>query len=417
MSTLLFIRQNLRFLAFGFTLTFVCNFGQTFFIGFYNQPIRDAYGLTGGDFGALYGLATLCGAGVLVWVGRLIDHIDLRYYTVAVILFMALACALMSLDAGIGAVAAALFLLRLTGQGLMPHISSTSMGRYFEAGRGRALSISALGVNLGLVVLPAVCVFLIAKAGWRESWGLYALFLICIVLPAVLMMLKGHKARHSKWQAEMTVADSQTGAHSRMKPAEKGFILGDPRFYLIMSGFLAIPLFATAVFFFQSNLLQAKGWDAGLFAFSMPFFALSTTICGLFGGWLVDKIGGSLKLLPFVNLPFGMALVVLAFADHAAALPAMLALMGVSNGIISIVGGALWPELYGTRRLGAVRSVTTSIMIFGTAGIPAALGYLYDGGLRIETSYLWFAGYILLCCLIQLPLAFRGAKSGAGYPV
>src|SRR5690606_13618818 len=80
MTNVNFIARNWRFLSFGFLLTFTCNIGQTFFIGLYNGVIKTHYGLSSGEFGALYGMATLCSAGLLVWIGRLVDRVDLKAY-------------------------------------------------------------------------------------------------------------------------------------------------------------------------------------------------------------------------------------------------------------------------------------------------------------------------------------------------
>ena len=38
-----------------------------------------------------------------------------------------------------------IFLLRLSGQGLMSHTASTTVSRYFEKTRGKALSVTATG--------------------------------------------------------------------------------------------------------------------------------------------------------------------------------------------------------------------------------------------------------------------------------
>ena len=73
-----------RLLAFGFLLPFASAFGQTFFIGLFGDHLRAAYGLTNASFGLLYSLATVTSAGLLMWLGRLIDRVDLRHYTAAV---------------------------------------------------------------------------------------------------------------------------------------------------------------------------------------------------------------------------------------------------------------------------------------------------------------------------------------------
>jgi MFS family permease len=211
----------------------------------------------------------------------------------------------------------------------------------------------------------------------------------------------------------MTVAESQSTSHSRMKYAANTSILKDMRFYIVMPGFLAVPIFATGIFFFQGALLDAKGWNAEIFATAFAIFGITTTLSALAGGWLVDKIGGSLKLLPFINTPFALAVLGLAYGDHTFWLPAMMALMGISNGLTVIIAGALWPEMYGTKKLGAIRSVTTSIMIFGTAVAPAALGYLYDAGVTIAAAFTSFALYIALVTAVQIPFVFKVRAAGA----
>lgn len=401
-----FILRNWRFLGFGFLLTFTCNFGQTFFIGLYNGDIREAYGLTSGEFGTLYGAATLCSAGSLIWIGRLVDKVDLRIYTLCVIAGMTLACALMFSGSSILVLGVALALLRLCGQGLMPHISSTSMGRYFEAARGRAVSIAQLGISAGQVVLPLMATFAVAQYGWRESWGLYGLGLVVLIAPLALVLLKGHGERHREWESQMTLAESQTGAHSRVSTPLRKQVFRDKRIFLIIPGYLSMPLFGTSLLFFQDELLAAKGWGADLFAFSFPIYAVAMTLSSLSGGFIIDKVGSSLKVLPFMYMPFAVALVVLAVAEQSVWLPLMMVLIGASTGQMAVISGTLWPEMYGTRILGAVRALIVSIMVFGTAATPAIVGRLYDMGVSVADSYLAFAAYMVFFGLIQIPLGY-----------
>ena len=43
----------------------------------------------------------------------------------------------------------AIFLLRQTGQGLASHVGTTAMARYFDADRGKAVALAALGFAAG----------------------------------------------------------------------------------------------------------------------------------------------------------------------------------------------------------------------------------------------------------------------------
>lgn len=402
-----FILRNRRFLGFGFLLAFSCNLGQTFFIGIYNAPIREAYGLSNGKFGAIYGIATLFSATMLVWIGRLVDHVDLRTYTLSVVAVMIIACLLVYGGTSVLTLGVALALLRLTGQGLMPHISSTSMGRYFYAARGRAISIAHMGINAGVIILPVTAAFLTGLFGWRGSWAAYAAGLAFIILPLILLLLKGHSERHRRWQVETDHAENRTGGSKQIKSPLKETVFRDKRFFIILPGLLSIPLFGTAVFFFQSELLTAKGWESNLFAFSFPFYSIAMLTAMLGGGWLIDKTDNSLKVLPFINIPFIIALLGFIHVNAQFWFPFLLALIGLSNGFATVIGGTLWPELYGTRILGSVRSFITALSVLGTSLAPAVVGFLYDSGVSVSTTHAAFAVYMFVGSIIQIPLGYK----------
>ena len=67
-----FLRENARWVAGGFLLTFFSSYGQTFFISLSAGHIRAEYGLSHGGFGALYMVATLASALTLPQIGKLV---------------------------------------------------------------------------------------------------------------------------------------------------------------------------------------------------------------------------------------------------------------------------------------------------------------------------------------------------------
>ena len=81
MKYLEFLIQNGRFLAFGIAAIFFASSGQTIFISIFGGEFRRDFGLTNGDFGFIYMIATIASAFSLIALGRLIDRIDLRLYT------------------------------------------------------------------------------------------------------------------------------------------------------------------------------------------------------------------------------------------------------------------------------------------------------------------------------------------------
>jgi len=86
-----FVKNNFRFLLFGFILTFCSSFGQTFFIGIFNPFIRQDLNLTHSEFGLIYSLATLLSSFSLIWIGKKIDDFKIIYFSIFVCLFLAFA--------------------------------------------------------------------------------------------------------------------------------------------------------------------------------------------------------------------------------------------------------------------------------------------------------------------------------------
>ena len=57
--------------------------------------------------------------------------------------------------------------------------------------------------------------------------------------------------------------------------------------------------------------------------------------------------------------------------------------------------GAMWAELYGTRHLGSIRSVSMAFMVFSTALGPGLTGTLIDWGIPFEAQCVPMALYAL----------------------
>jgi len=83
---------------------------------------------------------------------------------------------------------------------------------------------------------------------------------------------------------------------------------------------------------------------------------------------------------------------------------ATLALLGLTQGMVQATWGALWPALYGTRHLGAVRAMATTVMVFSTAIGPGITGLLIDAGIALPAQApamaLWCSGVSAFLLLV-----------------
>lgn len=395
MSIRNFLLSQPRLLAFGFFAAFFSSFGQTFFIALSGAEIRAAFSLGHGDFGLIYSTATLSSAAVLIWAGRKIDDMDLRLYTALVCTGLGLACLGLSVVGHPLMLIPVIFALRFTGQGLMTHISSVSMARYFDRNRGKALSVSALGLPAGEALFPTLAVALIAWLGWRQMWAGAGLILLLAVVPYLLWLLKGQAERHRRLN-EQSATD---GVMRKLEGWTRGQVLRDRRFYQLVPCILAPSFIATGFFFHQVHLTESKGWDLAMYAGFFVIYATTQTLTSLVTGVLVDRLGAR-HLLKFYLLPGLLGLLVIFYWNAPWAGALFMALLGMTSGASNVVNGAVLAEIYGVAHLGAIKALGTALMVLASALSPPAFGVAIDHGVGMEAIALACAGYIIAASLL-----------------
>lgn len=392
MEYLRFLLTNRRFLGYGFLLTFLASFGQTFYISVFGGEIRAAFDLTHGDFGLAYGIGTLSGGVMLIFAGRVVDQFDLRPHTVLISVGLAIGCLTLSYAQGFVILAGAFFLLRLFGQGLMSHTATTAMGRYFDIGvRGRAVSIAVLGFPVGEAVFPSLAVLMIAAIGWRETWLAGSIVLIVVFIPILLILLRGHGERHRALTERLAAPG---GAQGTGRQWSRGEVLRDWRFAAAMVAMMGPAFITTGLFFHQVHLVESKGWTLGWFATGFVMFALLKVCASLASGSFVDRFGARWLALAYLA-PLGFGLLVLGSFDARVSALVFMALAGVNGGMGQTLMGTLWAEIYGVRHLGAVRGLVFGLIVIASATAPPIMGALYDLGTTVEVIAFCSAGYCL----------------------
>ena len=392
MSFLPFLRNNSRWLAGGFLLTFFSSVGQTFFISLSAGDIRAEYGLTHGGFGIIYMLATLASALTLPKLGKIVDIYPAR--TVALITMPALALAAvgMALATHVAALVVTIYLLRLFGQGMMTQNAFTATGRWFSAQRGRAVSVVTLGHNAGEALFPIAFVALMAAIGWRNAWLVAAAVVVVIALPVISGLIAVERTPQTSDPATVKAA---------VRDWTRPEVLRDPIFYVLLVGVLAPGFIGTTVFFHQIYLVELRGWSTEVFASAFVLMAGMTVVSALVSGQLIDGFS-AIRLLPGFLIPLGLACVVLATFDQSWSAFAFMALMGISYGFSSTLFGAVWPEVYGTRHLGSIRAVMIAILVFATAMGPGITGYLIDRGVDYPLQILVMGLYCFGASLVMV---------------
>ncbi len=403
-----FARANTRFLAFGFTMTFASTVGQTFVIGAFGPAVRADFDLSHTAWSAIYMAGTLLSAALLPWTGQQIDRLALRNYTSLVCIALVLAAAFMAHVPTAAWLIVAIFLLRQTGQGLASHVGTTSMARYFDADRGKAVALASLGYAAGEAVLPICAVLAIAAIGWRATYGAAAAGLAFCLLPAVWWLLRRHDSRHRDHVERLA---RQVQSNAELPSWSRAQVLRHGPFYILLPAVLAPSFIATALFFHHLELAEVKGWGAAWITGSYWIYALGTVLASLAAGPLIDRVT-AVRVLPAFLMPMVLGLLIVwAFDGRFWALP-YLFLVGLTSGITYTAVTVLWAEVYGVRHLGAIRSLAVSLSVFASALGPLAMGALMDAGLSVEA----ICGLFALYCVFATGLIVVGLSGFAQPP-
>ena len=387
---------NKKVIIFGFIFTFFSSFGQSFFLGLFNSSIRDALSITHGQFGSIFASATLLSSLVLVWIGKKIDDVNILKFASYVIIFLSISCFIFSKISSVIFLFIGIFLMRLAGQGLTTHTATTTISRYFEKNRGRALSTCWLGLSLAEFTMPVLIVFLLTFIEWRDIWISISI-LIIIVLPITAYTLVRNVRLDTR--EDSSKKDETRRETKQWKRIE---VLKDYRFYIICMTMLAMPWIATGTFVYQSFISTSKGWGPYVIAQSFMAYSIFSVITLFISGFLIDKFS-SRRLLIYMNMPLLMATFVLFYFDSSFSSFIFLGLIGISNGLANVLGSSTWAEIYGVKYIGSIKALTTALMVFSTAFGTALFGILIDNGLSIEQIAI-VSGVYILCSIILLYL-------------
>ena len=389
----MFKSLNFKVILFGFIFTFFSSFGQSFFLGLFNSSIRDALSITHGQFGSIYASATLLSSFILVWIGKKIDDINILKFASYVVALLAISCFLFSKISSVVFLFFSIFLMRLSGQGLMSHTATTTIARFFEKSRGKALSTTWLGLSLAEFILPLLIIFLLTFVDWRNIWIVISIFVI-LVLPLVSFSLVKDIKLDSRETSSIKEVEIK-----EIKQWKRSEVLKDYRFYIVCLSMLAMPSIATGTFVYQSFIVSSKNWGPYVIAQSFMVYSVLSVITLFLSGFLIDKFS-SRKLLIYMNIPLLFSTFVLYYFNSAISSFFFLGLIGISNGLANVLGSATWAEIYGVKYIGSIKALTTALMVFSTAFGTAFFGVLIDNSYSIEQIALVSGSYILIALSI-----------------
>ena len=256
------------------------------------------------------------------------------------------------------------------------------------------MSLVVLGHQGGEASLPLAFASIAALAGYQAGWIAASTALLLFGLPLAWWAYRVPRVVDKERPA--TAANPRP----RTRDWRRAEVLRDPAFWILLLGVLAPPFVGTTIFYHQDYFTELRGWPPGFYALSLSVAAGTTVSFALLCGALVDRFQ-AIAMLPYFLLPLGASCFVLALDGPRELLLLVMFLLGIAYGLSSTLFGALWPELYGTGHLGAIRSVTVSA------------GTLIDRGIAVPQQMNWIGAYCLLATVAMVAVSVHLRRRSA----
>ena len=340
--------------------------------------------------------------------GRLIDQFSLRWLIVGGACCCALALALAARAQSIAALT--LIYASLFGVGSLlcgPLAAQTLAARWFNARRGTAIGLSAVGTSLGGMLIPPLVGMLLAGEDWRTVHDYLALLTLLAILPPVLILV-----RDSPMAAG--VAPEPAGPETRLAPDGRGWtvreILSSRDFRLIA---IAVTPVVTATGAMQQNLAPFAADQL------IPADTVATLIAVLAGVMILGKIffgvlsdrGSQTLLLGFSVTCVYLSLGLMLLNPHLVLMYVIVAVLGFGMGGFLPLLGAIVARRFGPVAFGSVMGLLGPFVTLGAVG-PLLAGYLRDVTGGYDAAVLTLMG-LMVVSVIALPLlAAQEHRSG-----
>ncbi len=311
-------------------------------------------------------------------------------------------------------------------------VTNVSINKWFIRKRGRAIAIGRLGDNISNIIFVPLTVFVIATAGWRTMFIIFAVvsWLVVIIPSAILMRRRPEDMGLYPDGIEPGAAKTESPREKQASADSKASLPLEPiwsRREVLMAGtfWLLAACFGIDSMAFQginislAPYIQDLGYNEAMLSSVMTFRAIIMAVSLPFMGFLAEYAHRvPVRVVPFLMQGTGAFLFLL--AGEPAFLWLAVALYGLGVSGIHIMQEVLWANYFGRLSLGLVRSlVFLAAFGFGASG-PIAMNVVFDVLGTYRPAFIVIIGLVTISAFIigvvRPPKAHRYATAAEMMP-
>ena len=376
--------------------------GQTYGISVFNPSLLASLGISLSVLSGTYMVGTLAAALPQFYIGSLMDRLGIRKTTLLVGLLLGAACLFFSRVNSTLTLLIGFFLLRLLGQGGLSLLAGNMPAMWFQKKLGTVTGVVSSGFSISMALIPPFFLFLINRLGWRTAYVFLGFLVWAIILPLFLLIYKdrpgdvGQEIDGNPDQGKEARAVTEPGHSFTVKQARK-----TASYWIALFNHALWAMIITAVFFNLLSIFDSLGITPLVAATTYTTYAGASLLTQLALGPLANK-GPLHILLTFSMAALAGGVAVLTFATTPLIAHSYAVLIGISTGLLSLVGGTLLPRYFGREHLGKLRGTVLTAQVAGSSLGPFITGLIFDLTGSFQISLWIFVGLLVPSALISL---------------
>jgi MFS family permease len=309
------------------------------------------------------------GAGVMgPLAGRALDTFPLKW-----VILTGLACMVIGLL--LAQRATALWHLWLVYATLMPITmtltgtlaAQTLVSRWFTDNRGFALGISAIGTNVGGIVLPVLVSAWLLQVGWRDTLNNLMFLSVALVLPLTFLVLS---------RSPTQTSNLESGGASDQRVWTTREILTTSMFWIPFCSLAPLSMAFGTLQFNLGIIVRDIGLDTAVTGNLIALTSVCMVAGKLFFGIMGDRVDHR-KLYWIANVATIIALLLVLYAQTLPVLVVATVATGISGGGILPLMGLMYSSRFGVASFGRVMGFGMLTIMAGAVS-PIGAGWVYD---------------------------------------
>lgn len=360
-------------------------------------------------------LTLFTGSCIAPFMGYCIDRFAVRAIIIIASLWLAVGYALLQfVDSYVVFLLTLVVFQGIGWTGVGPLAQTKLMVNWFSRNRGMALGVAIMGISVAGIIMPTAATFLAENLGWRDTYSLYAVTLLAVVIPLTLLVVKqepaelglnpdGDPTPHespSALTATATTTSTQTN-----RAVYKEFLTSKAFWSIVITFGLMNGVYSAMITHLPTYLTTELSFDLYQASYMLGVAGAFAIAGKIVLGWMMDHISAKVTVLSAVSAYLLSTIIFMSVNSYGLMMLAA-GLFGLGFGGMVPVRSVLLSRLFGIRKFSRVNGLLSFFLAPATFWVLIT-GYIADTtGTYVTAFQVWAVAFVLagvVSAIIKLP--------------